>query len=129
MFVSFCKLKIFFLEGFFDSEIGLIRNSNEMQKYTNQNGEINAGGLLVAVLNANDLLIESKTTIWGKMLGADRHTNTSTLNKWFHQSELQNIVVFGENDFMQMLKGIDLNEFKTQYKAYQDKKCKKQAKV
>ena len=119
---EFLQTKNLFLEGFFDSEIGLIRNSNEMQKYTNQNGEINAGGLLVAVLNANDLLIESETTIWGKMLGADRHTNASALNKWFHQSELQNIVVFGEKDFMQMLKGTDLNEFKMQYKVYQNKK-------
>ena len=119
---EFLQTKNLFLEGFFDSEIGLIRNSNEMQKYTNQNGKINAGGLLVAVLNANDLLIESETTIWGKMLGADRHTNANALNKWFHQSELQNIVVFGEKDFMQMLKGTDLNEFKMQYKAYQNKK-------
>ena len=119
---EFLQTKNLFLEGFFDSEIGLIRNSNEMQKYTNQNGEINSGGLLVAVLNANDLLIESETTIWGKMLGADRHTNANALNKWFHQSELQNIVVFGEKDFMQMLKGTDLNEFKMQYKAYQNKK-------
>ena len=116
-----------FLDGFFDDEIGVIHNKNEMAKYTNENGEINSGGLLVALVNANATLIESETTIMGKMLGADRHTDESALNKWFHQSELQNVIVFGEKDFMQLLAGTDLDEFQTQYKAYQAKRMQERA--
>ena len=116
-----------FLDGFFDDEIGVIRNKNEMSKYTNENGEINTGGLLVALVNANATFIESETTIMGKMLGADRHTDASALSKWFRQSELQNVIVFGDKDFMQLLAGTDLDEFKTQYKAYQNKKMQERA--
>ena len=116
-----------FLEGFFNNEIGVIRNKNEMAKYTNENGEINTGGLLVALVNVNATLIESETTIMGKMLGADRHTDASALSKWFRQSELQNVIVFGDKDFMQLLAGTDLDEFKTQYKAYQNKKMQERA--
>ena len=61
------------------------------------------------------------------MLGADRHTDESALNKWFHQSELQNVIVFGEKDFMQLLAGTDLDEFQTQYKAYQAKRMQERA--
>lgn len=114
-----------FLDGFFDDEIGVIHNKNEMVKYTNENGEINSGGLLVALVNANATLIESETTIMGKMLGADRHTDESALNKWFHQSELQNVIVFGEKDFMQLLAGTDLDEFKRSIKPIKQSECKK----
>ena len=116
---AFLVTRNVFLEGFFNNEIGVIRNKNEMAKYTNENGEINTGGVLLAFLNANSYLIESETTAWGKMLGADRHTDESALNQWFRQSQLQNGIVFGEKDFMKLLEITDIDEFKTQYRAYQ----------
>lgn len=111
-----------FLDGFFDDERGIILNKNEMQKYTDDEGNINAGGLLFALVNMNSLLVEKETTIMGKMLGSDRHTNSQRLNEWFHKKEfLSGSMAFGEKDFMELMKGTNLDEFKAKYQAYKEK--------
>lgn len=42
-------------------------------KYTNQDGSITKGGLLVAALNANIMLVDGETTYLGKINGRDRN--------------------------------------------------------
>ncbi|MBX7490500.1 Cj0814 family flagellar-dependent secreted protein [Helicobacter turcicus] len=52
-------------------ELGVAFNSNG-DKYTNADGSITKGGLLVAVVNANIYTQEGETTISGKMQGFDK---------------------------------------------------------
>ncbi|TQR53025.1 Cj0814 family flagellar-dependent secreted protein, partial [Campylobacter troglodytis] len=111
-----------FMDNFFDDEIGAIRGKDEIKKYTNEDGSINIGGVLLAILNVNTTIVDGETTIMGKMSGYDRLVDYKALHNWFVQDQFQNVVV--GDDFFEALSGTDFDEFMNNYAKYKEKKMK-----
>ena len=90
--------------------------STTSDKYTNKDGSITKGGLLVAVINQNKALIEGETNLRAKLNNYDRNVNSSELMRWIgalpltmpvsDRTEIQAL----EDDLM---KTSDINEIKS----------------
>ncbi|TQR48783.1 Cj0814 family flagellar-dependent secreted protein, partial [Campylobacter troglodytis] len=97
--------------------------STTANKYTNKDGSISKGGLLIGVLNSNLHAIEGETTIWGKMQGYDKNADSKALRKWFNDEQFQTFP-FGDENFMPLMLETDLDEFMSKYAKYKEKRLK-----
>lgn len=64
-------------------------------KYTNTDGSITKGGLLVAIINANMYTIEGETTRWGKITGFDKSMNLQEVRSAWNDG---NVLKFDPNN-------------------------------
>ncbi|WP_300702854.1 Cj0814 family flagellar-dependent secreted protein [uncultured Campylobacter sp.] len=64
-------------------------------KYTNTDGSITKGGLLVAIINANMYTIEGETTRWGKRNGFDKSMNLQEVRSAWNDG---NVLKFDPNN-------------------------------
>ena len=64
-------------------------------KYTNTDGSITKGGLLVAIINANMYTIEGETTRWGKRTGFDKSMNLQEVRSAWNDG---NVLKFDPNN-------------------------------
>ena len=64
-------------------------------KYTNTDGSITKGGLLVAIINANIYTIEGETTRWGKRTGFDKSMNLQEVRSAWNDG---NVLKFDPNN-------------------------------
>lgn len=64
-------------------------------KYTNTDGSIAKGGLLVAIINANMYTIEGETTRWGKRNGFDKSMNLQEVRSAWNDG---NVLKFDPNN-------------------------------
>ena len=64
-------------------------------KYTNTDGSITKGGLLVAIINANIYTIEGETTRWGKRTGFDKSMSLQEVRSAWNDG---NVLKFDPNN-------------------------------
>lgn len=64
-------------------------------KYTNTDGSITKGGLLVAIINANMYTIEGETTRWGKITGFDKSMSLQEVRSAWNDG---NVLKFDPNN-------------------------------
>lgn len=88
-------------------------------KYTNPDGSITKGGLLVAIVNANSHTKEGETTIWGKMQGFDKNISSKEANNFkillgFNGTNTLGLVVDTQAYFSLMAE-TDTETFKKKY--------------
>ena len=67
------------------------------EKYTNKDGSITKGGLIVAVINNNLDVREGETTARGKREGYDKSIDSKEFNRAFELFELMGEMKFGAN--------------------------------
>ena len=67
------------------------------EKYTNKDGSITKGGLLVAVINSNLDVKEGETTVFGKKQGFDKSIDSKEFSRAFELFELMGEMKFGAN--------------------------------
>ena len=67
------------------------------ERYTNKDGSITKGGLLVAVINSNLDVKEGETTVFGKKQGFDKSVDSKEFSRAFELFELMGEMKFGAN--------------------------------
>ncbi len=84
-----------------DTTLGVFWNTNA-EKYTNSDGTISMGGILVAMVNGNGYLKEGKATYMGQMQGYDRNVNPETIQAEYYASSSRSVFDYSDRELNMM---------------------------
>ncbi|TKX28484.1 hypothetical protein CQA38_07350 [Campylobacter sp. MIT 12-5580] len=99
---------------------GVFINANG-DKYTNSDGSITKGGLLVGIVNHISEVREGETTIWGKIEGLDK--NVSVKEAWAFHEQINLTNPISDSESFQILNNTsDFTELKNKYAQWEQKR-------
>ncbi|MDE7317045.1 MAG: hypothetical protein K2N12_04870 [Helicobacter sp.] len=84
-----------------DTTIGVFWNTSA-EKYTNSDGTISMGGILVAMVNSNGYLKEGKATYMGQMQGYDRNVNPESVQAEHYASWGKSVFDYSDQELNTM---------------------------
>ena len=84
-----------------NTEMGLFWDTTA-DKYTNSDGSISMGGVLVAMVNGNSYLKEGKATYMGQMQGYDKNVNPEIIQAEYYASSSRSVFDYSDRELSMM---------------------------
>ena len=84
-----------------NTEMGLFWDTTA-EKYTNSDGTISMGGVLVAMVNSNSYLKEGRATYMGQMQGYDKNVNPEIIQAEYYASSSRSVFDYSDRELSMM---------------------------